>query len=271
MVDLTDLQKIAHELRCDVLRMYYRAGWGHIASAFSCIDILTAVYFGGDYIDGRDHVVLSKGHGCAAQYAVLARLGKINRDELASFYQPGSRLTGLASSAVPGIYAPTGSLGMGLGFALGQAIAAERYNTGERTYVILGDGELQEGSIWEAAMMAGNEKLGSLTAIVDCNGLQASGFVKDIAPNIPLYAKWESFGWQVLEANGHDLDILTHVLAETQKDKIRPTVILAKTIKGYGFPAAEGRADWHSRRPSDIEWLQAAESLGMSQEELMQI
>ena len=125
--DLTDLKDIAHDLRCDVLRMYYRAGWGHIASAFSCTDILTAIYFGGEYEDGRDHVVLSKGHGCAVQYAALARIGKIGREELATFYQPGSRLTGLASSAVPGIDAPTGSLGMGLGFAAGQALAAERY------------------------------------------------------------------------------------------------------------------------------------------------
>lgn len=271
VMDLTHLQEIAHSLRCDVLKMYYRAGWGHIASAFSCTDILTAIYFGGEYEDGRDHVVLSKGHGCAVQYAALARIGKISREELATFYQPGSRLTGLASSAVPGIDAPTGSLGMGLGFAAGQAIAAERYDSDANTYVVLGDGEIQEGAVWEAAMLAGNEHLSSLTAIVDCNGLQASGFVADIAPNKPLIAKWESFGWQVLEVNGHDVEALREALAEARVEKSRPTVILAKTVKGHGFPAAEGRADWHSRRPTAAEWSEAAESLGMSQEELMVI
>ena len=268
---MTDLEAIAHDLRCDVLKMYYHAGWGHIASAYSCTDILTAVYFGGEYKDGHDHVVLSKGHGCAVQYAALARIGKISREELATFYRPGSRLTGLASSAVPGIDAPTGSLGMGLGFAAGQAMAAERYDSDANTYVVLGDGEIQEGSVWEAAMLAGNEHLSSLTAIVDCNGLQASGFVADIAPNKPLTAKWESFGWQVLEVDGHDVEALRQALSEARAEKSKPTVILARTIKGYGFPAAEGRADWHSRRPTVTEWLEAAESLGMSQEELMEI
>lgn len=268
---LADLQESAHNLRCDVLKMYYRAGWGHIASAFSCTEILTAVYFGGEYMEGRDHVVLSKGHGCAAQYAALARMGKISREELATFYQPGARLTGLASSAVPGIDAPTGSLGMGLGFAVGQALAAERYNVDAHMYVILGDGEIQEGAVWEAAMMAGNEHLSSLTAIVDCNGLQASGFVADIAPINPLPAKWESFGWHVLKADGHDVGDLQKALAEARREKARPTVVLAKTIKGYGFPAAEGRAEWHSRRPTAEEWSEAAAFLGMRQEELMKI
>ena len=271
VMDLADLLKIAHDLRCDVLRMYYRAGWGHIASAFSCTDILSVVYFGGDYVDGRDHVVLSKGHGCAVQYAALAKMGRISRDELAAFYQPGSRMTGLASSAVPGIDAPTGSLGMGLGFAVGQALATERYGLDAYTYVILGDGEIQEGSVWEAAMMAGNEHLSSLIAVVDCNGLQASGFVSDIAPNNPLPEKWKSFGWHVLKADGHDVEALQKALAEARREKGRPTVVLAKTIKGYGFPAAEGRAEWHSRRPTAEEWSEAAASLGMSQKELMKI
>ena len=119
--------------------------------------------------------------------------------------------------------------------------------------------------------MAGNEHLGSLTAIVDCNGLQASGFVADIAPNKPLASKWESFGWQVLEVDGHNLEALRQALAEARAEESKPTVILARTIKGYGFPAAEGRADWHSRRPTSAEWSEAAESLGMSQEALMAI
>lgn len=271
MSDLADLQNIAHELRCDVLKMYYCAGWGHIASAFSCMDILTAVYFGSEYCAERDHVVLSKGHACAAQYAALARLGKIKREELATFYQSGARLNGLASSAVPGIDAPTGSLGMGLGFAVGQAMAGQIDGTGARTYVIMGDGELQEGSVWEAAMIAGNKHLGLLTAIVDCNGLQASGFVTDIAPSDPLTAKWESFGWNVLETDGHDLATLNQALKEALAENEKPSVILARTIKGCGFPAAEGRADWHSRRPTDDEWIQAAEHLGIRREDLMTI
>ena len=268
---MASLQEIAHGLRCDVLRMYYRAGWGHVASALSCTDILAAVYFGGLYHPGRDHVILSKGHGCAALYAALARLGCIQREELATFYQPGSRLTGLAGSAVPGVDAPTGSLGMGLGFAVGQALAEERYGTGGYTWVILGDGELQEGAVWEAALMAGNEHLASLTAIVDCNGLQASGAVREIASLAPLAEKWQAFGWQVLETDGHDIEVLQDALWEAYSGQGRPRVILARTVKGKGFPAAEGRADWHSRRPTAAEWAQAIKTQGMTQEELRTI
>ena len=170
------LKQMAHDIRCDVLRMYYRAGWGHIASALSCVDLLTAVYFGDDFFHaGKDHVVLSKGHATAAQYAILARLGMIERSELITFYQPHSRLLGLASSLVPGIDVPTGSLGQGLCFATGTSLAAKIDNSGAFTYVVLGDGEMQEGSVWEAAMFAGNQRLGKLIAIADVNGLQASG------------------------------------------------------------------------------------------------
>jgi len=264
-----DLKKIAHDIRCDVLRMYYRAGWGHIASALSCVDILTAVYFGdGLFHAGKEHVVLSKGHAAATQYAILARLGMIERSELATFYQPHSRLSGLASSLVPSIAVPTGSLGQGLCFATGTSLAAKIDNSGAFTYVVLGDGEMQEGSVWEAAMFARNQRLGNLIAIADVNGLQASGQVDDIAPLSPLCEKWRAFGWRTLELNGHDIPAIVHAVREAREDDGKPTFLLAHTVKGKGLSFVENRADWHSRRPTDEEWQKACDEMGMTLEEL---
>lgn len=262
------LEQMAHGIRCDVLRMYYRAGWGHIASALSCVDILTAIYFGGGFHARKDHVVLSKGHAAATQYAMLARLGYIERAELATFYQEHSRLSGLASSLVPGIDVPTGSLGQGICFATGTALAGKRDASGAVTYVVLGDGEMQEGSVWEAAMFAGNQKLGNLIAIADVNGLQASGRVDAIEPLEPLCEKWRAFGWRTETVDGHDVHALVRALREARQEQERPTFLLARTVKGKGLSFVENRADWHSRRPTDEEWKQACEEMGMTLEEL---
>lgn len=263
------LKQMAHDIRCDVLRMYYRAGWGHIASALSCVDLLTAVYFGDDFFHaGKDHVVLSKGHATAAQYAILARLGMIERSELITFYQPHSRLLGLASSLVPGIDVPTGSLGQGLCFATGTSLAAKIDNSGAFTYVVLGDGEMQEGSVWEAAMFAGNQRLGKLIAIADVNGLQASGKVNDIAPLSPLCEKWRAFGWRTVEIDGHNVQAGVRAIQEAREDNGQPTFLLAHTVKGKGLSFVENREDWHSHRPTDEEWKMACDEMGMTLEEL---
>lgn len=267
MVSEQNLMQIAHDIRCDVLRMYYRAGWGHIASALSCVDLLTAIYFGGCFQEESDHVILSKGHGAAAQYAMLARLGKIERSELATFYQPESRLSGLASSFVPGIDVPTGSLGQGICFATGTALAAKIDRAEAFTYVVLGDGEIQEGSVWEAAMFAGNQHLSHLIVLADANGLQASGKVDDIAPLFPLCEKWRAFGWRTMEVDGHDVHAIVRAITEAHHAE-RPTFLLAHTVKGKGLSFVENREDWHSRRPTEEEWRQAAEEMGMTLEEL---
>lgn len=271
------LEEIAKEIRIDILKMYWRAGWGHLSPALSCVDILVALYFGNIvnrnslFNEEHDHVILSKGHACAALYAVLARLGYLSRDELNTFYQKGSRLSGLASSAVPGIEVPTGSLGHGLSFATGTAMAAKIKNIEERTYVILGDGESQEGSVWEAAMFASNHNLNNLIVILDHNRLQASGWVDNIASIHPIREKWESFGWKVCECNGHDLEALVANLhLAVQHDK-SPTILIANTIKGKGLSFAENNPQWHSRAPKGDEWDIACKDLGITMRELSHV
>lgn len=273
------MKQVAHEIRCDVLRMYYRAKWGHLAPALSCVDILTAIYFGGvldaahQHTALRDRVILSKGHGCAALYAVLARAGYFPRKELATFYQYGSIFTGLANAAVPGVEVSTGSLGHGASFAVGTALAAKRSGHHWMTYAILGDGELQEGAIWEAAMMASAQKLGNLVFIVDANRLQASDFLENILTMPSLSGKWKAFGWEVAETDGNDADAVCDILqAHRSVATEKPFVLIARTVKGKGVAQAENRPEWHSRAPQTKEaWQAACADLGMTWEELTTI
>lgn len=271
------LAQIACELRADIMKMYYIAGWGHLAPALSCVDILTALYWGGIidtenlFAENHDRMILSKGHACAALYAVLARFGYFPRSDLAGFYQKGSPLIGLASSKVNGIDIPTGSLGHGICFATGTALAAKLDHKKYYTYVILGDGESQEGSVWEAAMFAGVHQLNKLIVILDCNRLQASDWVDNITTLGAIKDKWESFGWCTQRVDGHSYDELIAALRRAKEEKFKPTLLIADTIKGKGLPMAENNPSWHSRAPQGSEWEKACSEMGMTMEELKRL
>ena len=271
---MTDLYEIAHDLRCDIARMFYRSGSGHFAPALSCVDIFTVLYFGG-IVDAdkretteRDRVILSKGHACAAIYAVLAKAGYFPRAELATFYQDASRLAGHPSVELPGIETATGALGHGICFATGTALAAQIDNASYRTYVVMGDGELQEGSVYEAATFAGREHLDALTVILDANGLQASDRIENIAPLGNVVAQWQLYGWNVIEVDGHDLGALQQILERAKAGTGKPNLVIAHTVKGKGVSIAERKTDWHSRAPRGEEWDIVCRDLGMTREEL---
>lgn len=273
MITTMDLEKIAQDLRLDILRMFYLSGTGHMAPALSCVDIFTTLYFGDviswdeRFSEERDRVILSKGHACAALYAVLARAGYFPRDELLTFYQKNTRLGGHPCVALHGIETATGALGHGICFATGTALAAKIDEKSYRTYVVMGDGESQEGSVWEAAAFAANQGLSNMTVVVDCNGLQASTYIDDISLIEPLKNKWQSFGWAVLECSGHNFSELLHAFGRA-KEMDRPTVILARTIKGKGVSFAENNPAWHSRAPKGAEWDKICGEYHIEKEEL---
>jgi transketolase len=221
---------------------------GHLGGSLSLVEILTTLYFDVMRIDpdrpdlpGRDILLLSKGHGAIALYAVLAERGYFPVEELASYARPGSRLMGHPVRAVPGVEMPSGSLGHGLALGIGFALA----DTGRRCHVVLGDGELQEGSVWEAAMAAGSLGLPNLVAVVDRNGLQLTGRTEDTVAMEPLADRWRAFGWRVEEVDGHDRDALRAALTLPG-----PVVLLARTVKGRGIPSLEGRVESHYARLS---------------------
>lgn len=277
MASVKELERIAHEIRIDILKMYYRAGWGHMTPALSCVEIFTALYFGGvmrmerRFEHDHDWVIMSKGHGCATWYSCLSRTGYFPHEDLNGFYQAGSKLVGLASSGVNGVPLPTGSLGHGICFATGTALAAKCKENAARTYVLLGDGESQEGSVWEAAMFAGAHGLDNLCVILDRNGLQASDRVENITQDTPIRERWEAFGWRVEECEGHDFPALLRSFSAAKEYAGRPSLIIAHTTKGKGISFAEAKEDWHSRAPRGEEWARACEELGIRVEELERI
>ena len=249
------LRGIAREVRVSILGMIGRAGLGHVGGDFSVTDILTTLFFGVLRLDpanpawpGRDRFILSKGHCSAALYAVLARRGFIAVEELASFMAPLARLNGHPNRNIPGVEANTGPLGHGLPIGVGCAIAARLSGAGWRTFVVLGDGELQEGSNWEAAMAAGHRELSGLTAIVDRNRLQQGAGTEETNRLEPLADKWRSFGWDVTEIDGHDFQQLYATLSAAPG--ARPLCVIARTQKGRGASFMQDRVEWHHRVPS---------------------
>ncbi|MFK0050293.1 transketolase [Streptomyces sp. NPDC090741] len=248
-----DLADLAHEVRELVLRMGTTAHGTHVGGSLSAADVLTVLYHEvlrlrpeqPDWAD-RDWFVLSKGHASAALYAVLAQRGFIDRAELATYGAPGSRLAGHPLRRLPGVEFPTGSLGHGLSLASGVALGLRRQGRPGRAFALLGDGELQEGSVWEAAMNAGHHRLDNLVAVVDRNGLQISGSTEECVSLEPLGDRWRSFGWAVAEVDGHDLGALREVFAALPDTGGRPTVVLARTVKGRGVPLFEGKKKSHS-------------------------
>lgn len=267
-----NLEEKSRQLRAMILKMFYASGAGHLAPALSSVDILTVLYFGG-LIDlgnfdrpDRDRVILSKGPGAsAALYAVLSELGHIPREELLTFCRRGSRLLAFGSSYLPGFEMSGGSLGHGLCFATGTAKVAKLDCRSYWTFVVMGDGEAQEGSIWEAALFAANQKLDNLVCIMDRNRMQACDWVAQVAEIEPVADKWRSFGWRVEEVDGHDVTAMKDLFVAIKKQPDgRPTVVIAHTVKGKGLSAAEGDPSWHTRVPQgDSEWERAFRDLGL--------
>lgn len=269
-LSLTELQLTANEIRKDIVKMVHAAASGHPGGSLSAADIMTALYFNVMNIDpenpkmaGRDRFVLSKGHAAPVLYATLARKGYFPVEELLTLRRINSRLQGHPDMKnIPGVEMSTGSLGQGISAAVGMALASKLDKDGSRVFALLGDGELNEGLVWEAAMAAAHYKLDNLTAIVDFNGLQIDGKNDDVMAVKPLDKKFESFGWHVIVADGHDIEGLIAAFEAAKGTSGKPTVILANTVKGKGVSFMEDQVGWHGKAPSDDELAAALKELG---------
>ena len=267
--DVERLEEQAVQLRRDIVEMIHAAKAGHPGGSLSAVDMITALYFHVMRIDpqnprweDRARFVLSKGHACPALYAALARRGFFDPKHLTTLRQYHSILQGHPDmNKTPGIDISSGSLGNGLAIGVGMAMSGRLHHQDYMTYVMLGDGEVQEGMVWEAAMAAHHHDLGNLVAIVDCNGVQINGWVNEIMTVEPLADKWRAFGWNVVEVNGHNMKDLLTVL-HTAKTMRHPTVILMRTVKGRGVSFMEDDCKWHGNSPSDEELVQAILEIG---------
>lgn len=277
MQEDSNLNEIAKDIRIKIFKMIYRAGGGHIAPAFSIVEILTALYFGGimkhdplnPNMPDRDRVILSKGHAGTALYAVLAKTGYFHEDILSTYCKAGSILGGHPNMLeVPGVEASTGALGHGFLYSTGIALAGKINSMDYKVYAILGDGECQEGSIWEAALFASHHRLGKLTAIVDHNKLQAMDELNNIIGMQPLAEKWKAFGWDIIEVDGHDVYKLVEVLGEERERDALPKLVIAHTVKGKGISFMENVPIWHNRLPNKDEMNIVYKELDFSEEEL---
>jgi len=263
------LRDKARLLRADILAMLCKAKSGHPGGSLSSIDILTVLYNnvlshdpGNPDWDARDRFVLSKGHGCPALYAVLADCGYFARKELATLRVYGSILQGHPyMRKTPGLDISSGSLGQGLSVCVGMALAAIADGKDLRVYCLMGDGEQQEGQVWEAAMAASRYNLDNLCGIVDCNGLQIDGHVADVMDIEPLADKWAAFNWNVITADGHDVGAIERAFNEAKACRGKPSVIIANTIKGKGVSYMEGAASWHGVCPDEAQLSAALEEL----------
>lgn len=255
---ISQLEKYAQSIRYSIVEMVTEAQSGHPGGSLSAADILTTLYFAEMNIDpqkphqvDRDRFVLSKGHAAPVLYATLAERGFFSKEELLTLRKINSRMQGHPSmKSLPGIDMSTGSLGQGLSAASGLALAARLDNSPSRVYAVLGDGELEEGMVWEAAMFAAHYKLDNLTAFVDYNGLQIDGPVSEVLSPLPIPEKWAAFNWHVIEIDGHDIAAIYDAIQTAKTIKGKPTMIVAKTIKGKGVCQMENLAEWHGKAPS---------------------
>ncbi len=262
-------QRLANEVRGRVLRMVHKAKASHVASALSIVDILAVLYgqvMAKNPIDPqwvlRDRFILSKGHGCAAVYATLATVGYFPVEKLDSYGDDYSWLMNHISHHVSGVEFSTGSLGHGLPFAVGKALAAKKRGETWRTFVVVSDGEMDEGSNWEGLLFAAHQQLNNLTVIIDYNKLQSLGTVDETLRLEPLVDKLTAFGCSAIQINGHDHGQLVDALEVV--DDSRPKVVVAHTIKGKGVSFMENRVEWHYKNPNDEQLLQALAELGLS-------
>ena len=270
------LTKKAIEVRKDIITAVHSAKSGHPGGSLSAADILTYLYFEEMNIDPekpgmpeRDRFVLSKGHAAPALYSVLAERGYFDRELLKTLRHTGSILQGHPDMKhIPGVDMSAGSLGQGLSAACGMGLAGKLGNAAYRVYAMLGDGELQEGQIWEAAMFAGHRRLDNLTVIVDNNGLQIDGNITDVCSPYPIDKKFEAFNFNVININGHDFDEIREAFAAAENCKGMPTAIIAHTIKGRGVSFMEGQASWHGKAPDDEQYAKAISELEKAGEAL---
>ena len=264
-----ELAEKVRKIRRESIDMIYRAASGHPGGALSIADILTVLYFKEMNIDpknpkkeDRDRFVLSKGHASAAYYATLAERGFFSTEELVEFRKLTSRLQGHPDMRyIPGVDMTTGSLGQGLSAANGMAIAGKLDNKDYRVYCVLGDGEIQEGQIWEAAMASSKYKLDNLCVIVDNNNLQIDGTIEDVMSPYPIDEKFESFGFNVINIDGHDFKQIISAFDKARNIKGKPTAIIAKTVKGKGVSFMENVAGWHGKAPNSEQFEQAIKDL----------
>lgn len=269
ITDLDELKNISNEVRKGIIEQVYCAKSGHPGGALSCSDILTALYFNQMNIDPekpnakeRDRFVLSKGHASAALYSVLAQRGYLKKEDLKTFRNINSNLQGHPDmNKVPGVDATTGSLGQGLSIANGMALASKLNSDGYRVYCLLGDGEIEEGQVWEAAMTSSHYNLDNLCVIVDNNNLQIDGQVKDVAGLENIEDKFKSFGFEVITIDGHNFKDILESFNIARKTKKKPTTIIAKTVKGKGISFMENQAGWHGKAPNEEQYMQAMEEL----------
>lgn len=270
MRDHKGLNEITNVIRKDIVSMICKSKSGHPGGSLSAVEILTALYFDQMNIDptnpkmeDRDRFVLSKGHAAPALYATLAQRGYFDKEELNNLRQLGSMLQGHPDmKKVPGVEMSTGSLGQGFSVACGMAMAAKLDNAPWNVYALLGDGEVQEGIIWEAAMSAAHYKLDNMIAFLDYNGLQIDGEVESVMNINPIEDKFKTFGWNVITIDGHDFDQIFAALDMAKDTVDKPTMIIAKTIKGKGVSFMENQASWHGSAPSEEQLEQALSELG---------
>lgn len=270
-----DTKDLALKIRRHAVRMTSRAGSSHVGAVLSMADIVAVLY--GEVLEKRPHeplwaerdrFILSKGHAGAGVYAALAECGYFPVEELKEFYKNGSILSGHVShKGVPGVEVSTGSLGHGLSIGAGMAYAAKLDSKGHRVYVLLGDGECDEGSVWEAALFAAHHRLSSLVAVIDYNKIQSLAPVADTLALEPFAAKWESFGWAVTEVDGHDHEALKAALDNGAAPESRPSCVIAHTIKGKGVSFMENSVLWHYRSPRGEEFDAAMNELGGPEDE----
>lgn len=273
-----ELQKMAVEVRKGVVTAVHSAKSGHPGGSLSAADIYTYLFFEELNIDpenpdkaDRDRFVLSKGHTAPGYYSVLANRGFFPVEDLTTLRHVGSYLQGHPDKKhIPGVDMSSGSLGQGISAAVGMALSAKLSNDSYRVYTLLGDGEIQEGQVWEAAMFAGHRKLDNFVAIVDNNGLQIDGPIDEVCSPYPIDEKFAAFGFHVINVDGHDFKALKAAFDEAKETKGQPTAIIAKTLKGKGVSFMEGQASWHGTAPNDEQYAQAMEELKKAGESLCQ-
>ncbi len=269
-MQLQGLKEKAFTLRKQIMEVGYLTQSGHLSSALSCVELMVALYYGG-FLNikkgiqtncNRNKFVLSKGHACIIQYLILNDYGIIDDDEILKLCKPGGKLGAHPDCLkIPEIDATTGSLGHGLSLAIGYALGAKYNGQDAQVYTILGDGECEEGSVWEAALFAGHHKLNNLSVIIDYNKLQASDYTVNITTLEPLKDKWKSFGFETFEINGNSIEEVIEILQRPMCCK--PRAILAHTVKGKGVSMIENQNNWHGRKPNKDEWLLIKDQMGI--------
>jgi transketolase len=268
--DIRMLEEIARKVRIKILKMLTKAGSGHTGGSLSATDVAVGIYFSkmdfnpqDPFYKKRDRFILSKGHAAPLLYAIMAEAGYFSLEVLDNLRQIESPLQGHpCCKSLPGVEVSTGSLGQGLSVANGMALGIRLDRNPARVYCILGDGEIQEGQVWEAAMTASHYKLDNLCAVVDNNGLQIDGHVREVMNIEPVKDKWLSFGWHIIEIDGHNMQEILNALDEAEETRGKPTVIIAHTVKGKGVSIFEGKVEYHGVSPTTEELDKALKELG---------